>query len=780
MLNFAIPDPKLAAPMLRVRGDGVGLHVRVIATVNATSLTTAPSIYTVQNASETLQSIAKTVWGDSKLWYLIADANAIGTDSAPLTAGQLIKLPARINTINNNAQTFKPYDPSKLIGATTPNLPQVPAVECGGYGQVITTVVAIVVTAVVTVYSLGTGTGAALAAFEGAAAGNIAGQVVGNAIGVQDGFSFKSLALAVVSAEVGGAVPGASELGSGVTGAIAHAAIANAVTQGIGVVTGLQRSFDWRGVVASGIGAGVSTGVGSLLEAGGILQGGDFGSKFARGAVTGFAGGLATAAARGGKVSVVQVAVDSFGNALGNAIAGNISNNIVADRQTFGATFTDDAAARRAQNPLLGRTTADSGGYLAQGDQNAFNDGLTPGQRDFLDNSTAGPGGGIAQARQSDLLPEGSRSGIKLDYKDDVRQLLNDPEFADVGLPSNGAVFSGRPFIGNEDPNFDSRGQQASYTFNDTDPLGNITGGQSEINYIPGPSEAAREAATLNAALQNDRPKAQREIANGITIGGLNFFAGPAGQVTNGLSGPYAYLQVGNGGDNDSTFSHSEGLLAGASDTTRAAAGLTEKGLTLGTLGAVAFRGFGAVRALQLEGIASNELAQINKLITVDPATGLNTYVSGGDITNAELTRLSLDGYNKTGTPIYRTGEGLAASEFEKTFGVTLERITKETSNVKNPADFTIRGGELDGKTIDFLYTINNEYAKDKLNANFLLKIRDENAAYDNLVKHVNKADFVPLDFRTLNEANQSKLLNNVIPRLTPAQQAQLLIIKGR
>jgi LysM repeat protein len=337
MLNFAIPDPKLAAPMLRVQGDGVGLHVRVIATVNATSLTTAPSIYTVQNANETLQTIAKTVWGDSKLWYLIADANAIGTASAPLTAGQLIKLPARINTINNNAQTFKPYDPSKLIGATTPNLPQVPAVECGGYGQIIVTVVAIVVAAVVTYASLGTASGAAaefVAAVEGAAAGNIAGQVVGNAIGVQDGFSFKSLALSVVSA---GVTQGVAPLDIGTIG---RAALGNAITQGIGVVTGLQKSFDWRSVVASGIGAGVGETVGGALADNGILQGKDFGSSFARGAVTGFAAGVGTAVARGGRVSVVQVTVDSFGNALGNAIAGNITTQTVSERQAKGGSFT--------------------------------------------------------------------------------------------------------------------------------------------------------------------------------------------------------------------------------------------------------------------------------------------------------------------------------------------------------------------------------------------------------------------------------------------------------
>jgi LysM repeat protein len=44
--------------------------------------------------------------------------------------------------------------------------------------------------------------------------------------------------------------------------------------------------------------------------------------------------------ARGGKVSVVQVATDAFGNALGNAIGGSITTQTISERQAKGGSFT--------------------------------------------------------------------------------------------------------------------------------------------------------------------------------------------------------------------------------------------------------------------------------------------------------------------------------------------------------------------------------------------------------------------------------------------------------
>ena len=87
--------------------------------------------------------------------------------------------------------------------------------------------------------------------------------MVGIGIGVQEKFSWKQVALSAVgggiSAGIGGiggqggvnftgAAEGASTLGN----RIIQGAVGNALTQGVGVVTGLQARFDWRGSRTSG------------------------------------------------------------------------------------------------------------------------------------------------------------------------------------------------------------------------------------------------------------------------------------------------------------------------------------------------------------------------------------------------------------------------------------------------------------------------------------------------------------------------------------------------
>jgi hypothetical protein len=106
--------------------------------------------------------------------------------------------------------------------------------------------------------------------------------------------------------------------------AVVKAAVGNALTQGIGVATGLQHSFQWKSVAASAAGAWaggqVAKGVmpGTLDEAQAM---GEWGLTARAGLVSLAAGGV-TALARGGHVSAQQVATDTFGNMLGEALAG--------------------------------------------------------------------------------------------------------------------------------------------------------------------------------------------------------------------------------------------------------------------------------------------------------------------------------------------------------------------------------------------------------------------------------------------------------------------------
>jgi hypothetical protein len=199
-----------------------------------------------------------------------------------------------------------------------------------------------------------TGTGVAagattlgLAGFAVAGAvGSIASQLVGLATGVQDHFSWAQVGLAALGSAVGGSLAGSNLVGGATQGfgnVVARAAVGNAISQGIGVATGLQEHFQWSGVAAAALGAGVAYGVSDALtstemvpvELAGPTQDGSalwgsvrsnssvFGASpwgnLARATLTGMASGLSTSLAKGGRVSAIQIATDAFGNALGNA-----------------------------------------------------------------------------------------------------------------------------------------------------------------------------------------------------------------------------------------------------------------------------------------------------------------------------------------------------------------------------------------------------------------------------------------------------------------------------
>lgn len=325
----------------------------------------SPGAYQVRSG-DTLQSIARSSYGDGALWYRIAEANGLGS-SKDLKVGQTLNIPNRVSTINNNDGTFKPYDPSKINGDFTPNMP-VPASEkggCGGFGKILMIIVAVVVTiytagamagaagsvtaasgsaaaaagvgtatvstagtfmtgaaalsgTTVAGASVGTAVGA-LSAAVGAAAGSIASQLVGMALGVQQKFDWRSVGLSALSAGVtsgvGSYFSGAGTAASSTPAVVGRAVASNFATQGIAVATGLQKRFNWRGVAASAVGAGTGSSIGPVL--GQVVEPGSLAHRFAIGLVAGSAAALT----RGGRIVVQQVATDAFGNALGSSLA---------------------------------------------------------------------------------------------------------------------------------------------------------------------------------------------------------------------------------------------------------------------------------------------------------------------------------------------------------------------------------------------------------------------------------------------------------------------------
>jgi YD repeat-containing protein len=248
--------------------------------INSYSQGGAGGSYTVR-AGDTFASIALNLWGDASLWYKLAEANGISASNS-LFEGQRINIPAGVTRDLHNASTFRPFDPADTIGDVSPTSPK-PAKKannkCGVFGAILLIVIAVAVSAL-TYGALGgvalTGWSAVGAGAVAGAAGSIASQAVGLATGIQDKFSWKGVALAAIGGAIGGGLGpkglfgphGAfSGVGSSFVQGALRGAVGNLVTQGIATATGLQKKFDWAGVAAAAVGGGVAGWIGARLPA---------------------------------------------------------------------------------------------------------------------------------------------------------------------------------------------------------------------------------------------------------------------------------------------------------------------------------------------------------------------------------------------------------------------------------------------------------------------------------------------------------------------------------
>lgn len=99
--------------------------------INSRYPSASATTYTVREG-DSLQAIARAIWGDSAMWYLIAEANGLSDDGG-LIAGQLLLIPNKVTNIHNNANTFRPYNPGEVIGKIGPQWNS--ATYWGGSGQ---------------------------------------------------------------------------------------------------------------------------------------------------------------------------------------------------------------------------------------------------------------------------------------------------------------------------------------------------------------------------------------------------------------------------------------------------------------------------------------------------------------------------------------------------------------------------------------------------------------------------------------------------------------------
>ena len=351
--------------------------------------------YTVRSG-DTLQSIAATLFGDASLWYIIGEANGL-TSSSALSAGQSLTIPGKIANFHSEhrhmpgayvrraaADTFRPYDASKAIGDTQPTTPRPPkkAAGCGVFGQILLAAVAIAVTAIIAP------AGAPLLTQIGAAvAGSVVSQGVGLATGIQDKFSFKGVALAAITAGVGQGLDKLGILVGSSTAAVAgQAALANTITQGVAVATGLQKRFDFAGVAVAGIVAGTISAVSRNLPGAGVAATKTSAAvrpTILNQTLSGTAALIAGAGARSIVTgtsfgdNITAALPDAIGATIGNAVAGRLARS---------------ETARGADDKRPGANQGDFGGDFAPGQkgiQLASSDGSI-GDVTFADIKAAG------------------------------------------------------------------------------------------------------------------------------------------------------------------------------------------------------------------------------------------------------------------------------------------------------------------------------------------------------------------------------------------------------
>ncbi|KPH27120.1 LysM peptidoglycan-binding domain-containing protein, partial [Vibrio coralliilyticus] len=209
-----------------------------------------PGSYTV-SANDTLARIAQKVYGDSRYWYLLADANGVSPNT-PLTEGKRLVVPNQHTQTFNGAESFKPYNESEVLGNITPDpiAPPPPPKSCSPVAMIVMAVVAVVVT----VYTAGAAA-PAIAGMTGAAAGSATGMAAVGAAALAGGAS--------VGMHVGVAM-GAAAIGG---------AMGSAASQLVGKAMGVVDDFSWGQVALGGLAAAASAGVGRYLSGGNVAAG---------------------------------------------------------------------------------------------------------------------------------------------------------------------------------------------------------------------------------------------------------------------------------------------------------------------------------------------------------------------------------------------------------------------------------------------------------------------------------------------------------------------------
>jgi hypothetical protein len=271
-------------------------------------------------------------------------------------------------------------------------------------------------------FSAGVGATSAIAAAVGGVAGSVASQLVGKAIGATDSFSLRQAVgsglTAGLTAGAGAALSGASgTLGKvlsaeGWRGAASSAVLSSLAGQAGSRLAGLDTSFSWRSVAANAVAASISASVTSRLSQGLKLDLGSEAGQFGQDLLGGAVGGVVSlhtrrAAGIDQRVDYGQVAVDAFGNTLGNSAAGEHSRRALAtlERQHRADLINAELQGRLAEGELQGAALAQALGRSGLPSGSRSHDGLwdrlpADGSRVLLDQRRGTNANGTAWTEQ--------------------------------------------------------------------------------------------------------------------------------------------------------------------------------------------------------------------------------------------------------------------------------------------------------------------------------------------------------------------------------------------
>ncbi|CNJ09617.1 putative hemolysin [Yersinia intermedia] len=194
----------------------------------------------------------------------------------------------------------------------------------------------------------------------------------------------------------------------------------------------------------------------------------------------------------------------------------------------------------------------------------------------------------------------------------------------------------------------------------------------------------------------------------------------------------------------------------------------------------------GGVSAVVASGALTKQFGKDVALNNKGSASGAaSSLVKNADgIYEVKVNVTPLEGHDRLNTPDLggngklKPAEAASAAQLEPNLG-TMERYTPPPGMItdKTP-DFVITSGPNKGKTVDAMYTtdrlsqkeidgLNKFYEKNMVSGNGQKVIQD----------HLQKADFVPVDFRVLTPANQN-IFMNYIKTLPKVQQDKIIIMR--